>query len=109
MSWLEYFFTHCIPRSIQNFGFSFNRWIHLLQGDYEEYRIYNGRKYKYTEQELFEMLRTDFWYSLEGDILEKEFLEYLISLSKDVQDGLVETELWTEEDFDELMELVGEE
>lgn len=108
MSWLEYIFTHCIPTGFRNIGESFYFWIKLLQGDYEDYRIYNGVTDKYSEEELFEMLRSDFWYSLEEDILDKEFLEYLINCSKDVQEGLVEYVPLTKKDFDELEEIMEE-
>jgi hypothetical protein len=109
MSWLEYFFTHCIPTGFKNIKDSFYFWVKLLQGDFEDYRIYNGRTYTYSDQELFELLRSDFWYSLEDDILDKEFLEYLIGLSEDVESGVVETIPWSETDYDELINLVGDE
>ncbi len=109
MSWLEYFFTHCIPTGFKNIKDSFYFWVKLLQGDFEDYRIYNGRTYKYSDQELFELLRSDFWYSLEEDILEKEFLEYLIGLAEDVESGVVETIPWSEMDYDELINPIGDE
>lgn len=102
----EYIFTHCIPRGFSNFNLAISLWFKLLKGDVSDYRIYNKRSLRYSEKELFEMLRYDFWEILEDDVIEKDFLEYLLQLKDDVLLGKVETVPW---DFDKFLEEMYEE
>jgi hypothetical protein len=53
----------------------------------------------YNEQELFEMLRADFWDRLEDDVLDKVFFEYLIKINNDAISGKIETTPWNIDDF----------
>jgi hypothetical protein len=106
ISYFEYIFTHCLPTGFSNFKLAISLWFKLLQGDYSDYQIYNSRISKYSENELFEMLRYDFWDTLEDDVLDKEFLEYLIQLKEEVNLGELETVPW---DFDKFLDEMYEE
>lgn len=86
MSWFEYYTSHVIPTIFYSIKQSFYFWIKLLQGDTSDYDIYSDQ-----EEEKFEFLVYDFWSSLEDEILDKEFVEYLMQLSDDVKTGKVKT------------------
>jgi hypothetical protein len=99
MSHLNYLFEHCIPSGFHNIRYAFILWIKLLQGDYSDYQIYNKHYEKYNEQELFDMLRADFWDRLEDDVLDKDFFEYLIRIKNDAISGKIETTPWNIDEF----------
>lgn len=90
LTWYEYYTTHVIPTIFYGIKEAVYLWIKLLQGDTSDYEIYS-EYFKYTEEEKFELLQLDFWYSLEDDILDKEFVEHLMQLSEDVKTGKVKT------------------
>lgn len=99
MSYFEYIFTHCIPTGFASFRYAFYFWIRLMQGDTSDYD-YHKKKFNDTDEELFQMLRCDFWWELENDVLPKKFLESLIQQSEDIDAGRVE--LHTYESLDDL-------
>lgn len=101
MSNFDYIFKHCIPSGFHSIRSAFYFWIRLLQGDLSDYEIYKTLKHKYSKEEMFEMLRNDFWWSLEDDVLPKEFLENLYKLVEEVNKGEVELTPFNIEDFDD--------
>lgn len=81
-SWIYYYIVHVFPRVFHNIKYSIYLWIKLLQGDTSDYDIY-------SKEERYELLYLDFWYSLEEGVLDKEFFEYLLQLSKQAETGKV--------------------
>lgn len=100
MSYFEYIFTHCIPTGFNSFRYAFYFWIRLMQGDTSDYD-YRKKKFNDTDEELFQMLRTDFWWELEDDVLPKQFLESLYEQVEDIHSGKVK--LYTIDNIDDLL------
>lgn len=106
MSYVEYIFTHCIPTGFASFRHAIYFWIKLMQGDTSDYN-YHKEKFNDSDEELFEMLRCDFWWELEDDVLPKEFLEGLMQQCEDIMEGRVE--LYTYESIDDLFKKIDAE
>ena len=105
-SHIRYIFRYCIPTGFSGIKYSFINWIKLLQGDYSDYKILNSRKQIYTDEELFEQLREEFWYSLEDDVMDKKTLELICQRMKEVDEGKVKLIPLTEDFFDDLKDLI---
>lgn len=102
MSWFEYVFLHLIPTSIRSFNDNFVMWRDLITGDYEKYTLSEN-------DDPFEECYLWFWSSINLDeTCPKEFLEYLNQISEQVERGEVEYAPFTQEMYDELIELVGD-
>lgn len=93
ISKIEYFWI-CISQGWRNFSYSFHIWSDLMRNNFDNYAILK-------EDNPFECCLEYFWDSLEEEVYEKEFLEYLHQLVDDVMTGKVETVAMTIEDLEE--------
>lgn len=79
-----------------------------MSSDYSVYDILDDCAVRYTPEEKEEMTKNEFWWSLENDVYEKEFMDYLCKLADDVVNDKVELIPFTQEMSDLLNELVGD-
>lgn len=85
LNWWEYWIGHCWMTGWQSIGGAFRIWCDLMTDNYKDYALLQ-------EDDDAEECREWFWVSLgEDNVYSKEFLEYLMQLSDDVQSGRVET------------------
>lgn len=106
VSYFDYIVRYAIPVGISGLRYSFIWWIKLIQGDYSDYKILNSRKQLYTDEELFEQLREEFWYSLGDDIMDKDNYDELCRRVKEVEEGKVKLIPLTENFFDDVKDLL---
>lgn len=101
MSWFGYVFLHLIPTWFQSFNENFVMWRDLITGDYEKYTLLK-------DDDPFQMCYDYFWSGICTDeTYPKEFLEYLMQMSADVDSGKVKT-YSLEEVMSDLKDLVGD-
>ena len=102
MTWAQYIFTHLIPSWFQSFNGNFRIWRDLITGNYKDYAL---MWYDDPYEECYEW----FWSSLNiDDTLPKEFLEHLQQMVDDIDSGRVKTVPLTQDMFDEIDNLIGE-
>lgn len=101
MSWVEYIFTHLIPTWFQSFNENFVMWRDLMTENYEVYTLLK-------DDDPFQMCYDYFWSGICTDeTYPKEFLEYLMQMSADVESGKVKT-YSLEEVMSDLKGIVGD-
>jgi hypothetical protein len=103
MSQWEYIFGHCIPTGFQSMRRAFINWMDLVwfEDNQKDYALL-------PNDDPLEQCSLYFWDELQGDVIEKEFLDYLYVLKDQVDRGEVELVPYTKEMFDELTELVDD-
>jgi hypothetical protein len=84
---ITYYVHDCILRGWGNVGYAFDAWSRVIRSDYSAYDVYDNTKYPYTQEEKEKATSVDFWDYLEDDIYTKEFLEYLLGLVEEVENG----------------------
>ena len=80
LSWFSYIWNSCIRQGWYNCYYSFINWKDLIFNDYENYALLK-------EDDPLEQCILCFWDSLEEDIYDKEFLEYLQQIVDDIETG----------------------
>ena len=80
ISWFSYIWDLCIRQGWYNCYYSFINWKDLIFNDYESYALLK-------EDDPLEQCILYFWDSLEEDIYDKEFLEYLQQMVYDIETG----------------------
>ncbi|QGT54370.1 hypothetical protein b3_0126 [Synechococcus phage B3] len=99
---ITYYIHDCILRGWRNVGYSFQAWSKLMTSNYSSYDIFDDTNYPYTPEEKEKSTYHDFWDSMEDDIYPKEFIEYLLDLCEEVQNGTAQLIPW-EKVRDEIM------
>ena len=103
MNWWEYWIGHCWMSGWQSIRGAFRIWADLMGSNYDVYDL--PRTVEDPEQECLEW----FWVSLgEDEVYPKEFLEYLLQMVDDIETGKEKLIPFTEDMFDELVDLVGD-
>ena len=103
MSWVDYYFSHCWMTGWQTIGSAFRIWSDLMTSNYDVYAL--PRIVEDPEKECIEW----FWVTLgEDNCYDKEFLEYLLQIAENVENGTVKTIPYSREMFEEDEELLKE-
>ncbi len=103
LNWFDYWIGHCWMSGWQSIRRAFRIWADLMGSNYENYALLKDDD---PEQECLEW----FWVSLgEDECYPKEFLEYLYQLAEDVETGKEKLIPMTEDFFDRLEDLLGDE
>ena len=100
LSWFDYIWNSCIKQGWYNCWYAYKNWADLMGNNYQDYALLK-------EDDPLEQCILYFWNSLEDEIYPKDFLEYLLQLSDDVETGKVET-YSLEETMSRLKDLVGD-
>ena len=96
MNQFEYLFRHCIPTGWRSIASAFRIWRDLMTDNFTNYAILDS-------DDPFEECHDWFWFSLgEDDVMPKEFLEYLIELVRELDEGKAELIPLSEEFIDSL-------
>lgn len=97
LSWVEYYFGHCLQTGWREIGNNFKMWCDLLSGNYGNYSLL-------PTDDPFEECYGWFWSSInEDETLPKEFLEYLLEMCDRIDRG-EEKLIPVDEDFMEQLE-----
>jgi hypothetical protein len=103
LNWFDYWIGHCWMSGWQSIRGAFRIWADLMTSNYENYALLKDDD---PEQECLEW----FWVSLgEDECYPKEFLEYLQQMVDDVESGKEKLIPMTEDFFDRLKDLLGDE
>ena len=90
LNWWEYWIGHCWMTGWQSIAMTFRIWGHLMTSNYDGYAL---MKEDDPETECIEW----FWASLnEDDVYPKEFLEYLMQMVEDIENGKEKVYTWEE-------------
>ena len=84
---VSYYINHCLIQGWRNVGYAFDTWSRVIRSDYSGYDVFDNTKYPYTQEEKVRSTYQDFWDCLEDDIYSKEFLEYILGLCEEVENG----------------------
>lgn len=90
MSWWDYWYGHCWHTGWQTIADAFRIWSDLMTSNYKDYALLKDDD---PEEECINW----FWTTLgEDEVYEKEFLEYLMQMADDVDQGKIELIPWSE-------------
>lgn len=101
------YYRYCFISGWRNVYWAFIWWSCWMTSDYSVYDILDDCKHPYTTEEKEEMTKNEFWWSLENDVYDKEFMDYLYQMIDDIDNGKVELIPVTQEMWDLTEELVG--